>query len=86
MTLGNLKELYEILLKEQGPSEWWPAESREEIMIGAILVQNTNWQNAARSLANLKALTNFQRRQLVALRQPEILEAIRPSGFYRNKS
>ena len=86
MTLGNLKELYEILLKEQGPSEWWPADSKEEIMIGAILVQNTNWQNAARSLANLKALTNFQRKQLVALRQPEVLEAIRPSGFYRNKS
>lgn len=86
MEMHNLKELYELLLKQQGPSEWWPADSKIEIILGAILVQNTNWQNAARSLANLKTLTNFQTEQLVALTQSEILVAIRPSGFYRNKS
>lgn len=86
MEIRSLKELYEQLLAEQGPSGWWPADSKEEILLGAILVQNTNWQNAAYSLMNLKALTDFSREKLVLLDQSTILEAIRPSGFYQNKS
>ena len=36
------EELYETLLEHMGPQHWWPAESSEEMMLGAILVQNTN--------------------------------------------
>lgn len=86
MIIKSLKQLYEVLLAEQGPSGWWLADSKEEILLGAVLVQNTNWQNAAYSLENLKQLTAFSPTKLASLDQDTIMEAIRPSGFYRNKS
>ena len=82
----TLIELYRLMKKVAGASGWWPADSKEEILLGAILVQNTNWQNAARSLENLKAATAFQPEELVALSRSQIKELIRPSGFYENKS
>lgn len=48
------EELYETLLEHMGPQHWWPAESSEEMMLGAILVQNTNWKNADMALLRLK--------------------------------
>ena len=45
MTGEKLKEIYEILLKNFGPQHWWPGETPFEIIIGAILTQNTNWGN-----------------------------------------
>ena len=53
------EELYETLLEHMGPQHWWPAESSEEMMLGAILVQNTNWKNADMALLRLKEKTNF---------------------------
>ena len=47
------EELYETLLEHMGPQHWWP-ESSEEMMLGAILVQNTNWKNADMALLRLK--------------------------------
>ena len=82
----TLSELYQIMHATAGPSGWWPANSKEEILLGAILVQNTNWQNAARSLANIKAVTEFHPKKLAALSREQLKELIRPSGFYENKS
>lgn len=82
----TIKEIYQRLLFHQGPSGWWPANSKVEILLGAILVQNTNWQNAARSLENLKIATDFTPKRLCQLSQGEIRDLIRPSGFYQNKS
>lgn len=82
----TLKELYQRMQEVAGPSGWWPAGSKEEILLGAILVQNTNWQNAARSLENLKTATGFHPEKLAALSRTQIKELIRPSGFYENKS
>ena len=82
----TISELYQIMHATAGPSGWWPANSKEEILLGAILVQNTNWQNAARSLANIKAVTEFHPKKLAALSREQLKELIRPSGFYENKS
>ena len=48
------EELYETLLEHMGQQHWWPAENPEEMMLGAILVQNTNWKNADMALLRLK--------------------------------
>ena len=48
------RRTYETLLEHMGPQHWWPAESSEEMMLGAILVQNTNWKNADMALLRLK--------------------------------
>lgn len=78
--------MYQRLGQLLGPSGWWPADSKLEIAVGAILVQNTNWRNVDRSLANLRAATKFAPTALAALSQAELIPLIRPSGFYQNKS
>lgn len=54
MSMMTTEQLYKALLKHMGPQGWWPADTREEMILGAILVQNTNWNNAALSLRRLK--------------------------------
>lgn len=69
-----------------GPQGWWPAETKEEIILGAILVQNTNWQNVTYSLKNLWKLTQFESKRIFQLELVNIESAIRPSGFFKNKA
>lgn len=81
-----IRKLYDTLLKEMGPQGWWPAESKVEIILGAILVQNTNWRNVEKSLNNLNAATDFLPEEILKLQLEELETLIRPSGFYRNKA
>ena len=77
--------LYKILLDSMGPQHWWPAESPEEMMLGAILVQNTNWKNADMALMRLKEETQFDPQKILNLPLEELQDIIRSSGFYKNK-
>lgn len=82
----TLYQLYQKMLAEMGPQGWWPAESKFEIILGAILVQNTNWKNVEKSLANMKAVTDFAPEEVSKLDKEHLMSLIRPSGFYKNKS
>ncbi len=79
-------ELYQKMVKNMGIVGQWPHENRTEILIGAILVQNTNWQNVDYALDNLRPLTHFDPHKLAAIDEDRLQELIRPAGFYRNKS
>lgn len=74
------------MLEEMGETGWWPAESRIEIVVGAILIQNTNWINADRALNQLKEATQLNQANLLSLTEDALQELIRPAGFYKNKS
>lgn len=78
--------LYQKMFQKMGPQGWWSADSKEEIILGAILVQNTNWQNVAISLENLKMVTDFSSFQIANLSVAQLQALIRPSGFFKNKS
>ncbi len=82
----TLRELYDRMYEAMGPQGWWPAESKIEIILGAILVQNTNWKNVERSLANLRQETDFEPAKIIQLNQKQLIALITPSGFYQNKS
>lgn len=82
----DIERLYETMEREIGPTNWWPAETLFEIMVGAVLTQNTAWGNVDRSLAALKAADALEPHAIVALKPEELQELIRPSGFYRNKA
>lgn len=69
-----------------GQQNWWPAENTEEMLTGMILIQNTNWKNADRSLANLKQATDFQIDRMLSLPTEKMEELIQPSGFFHNKA
>jgi len=87
----TIEELYRMMAKEMGPQPWlrpgtpW-AETPVEIMLGAILVQNTNWRNVEPALLNLKRETAFEPARLRALTTETITPLIRTSGFYRRKA
>ncbi|WP_267201415.1 endonuclease III domain-containing protein [Limosilactobacillus kribbianus] len=82
----TLTTLYQKMRRQMGPSGWWPADSKEEIIIGAILIQNTNWRNADLALDLLRGKTSLDPDQLLALTPDKLHDLVRPAGFYRNKS
>ena len=82
----TLQALYERLLANFGPQHWWPGESAFEVVIGAILTQNTNWKNVEKALANLKEAGLFDLSALSGLAAPDLAELIRPAGYYNIKA
>ncbi|MDP8242333.1 MAG: endonuclease, partial [Candidatus Celaenobacter antarcticus] len=84
--LRELIEIYDLLYDRYGPQHWWPGETRDEIIIGSILTQNTNWKNAEKAIENLKHKSLLT---LTVLRNAEIkkiAQCIRPSGYYNQKA
>lgn len=82
----TLYELYQKMLTTMGPTNWWPADSKAEIIIGAIMIQNTTQANAERAVANFKAATKFDPNAIRRLSTDELQAIIRPAVFFKNKS
>ncbi|SUM80989.1 endonuclease III domain-containing protein [Staphylococcus cohnii] len=82
----DTQSLYKILFSHMGSQHWWPAESKIEVILGAILVQNTNWRNAAYALEQLKVKTEFDPEQILNLDWESLQTIIKSSGFYKNKA
>jgi endonuclease III related protein len=85
-TRQQLNEIYELLLEAFGPQHWWPGETTFEIILGAILTQNTSWTNVAKAIANLKAAGGLDPDKLHALDSEAIEKLIRPAGYFRLKT
>jgi len=83
---AKLRAFYDKMLAELGPQEWWPARSRLEMIVGAILVQNTAWQNAALALKRLRAGGLLSLGRLRKAPLAEIEKCVRPAGFFRQKA
>lgn len=79
-------EVYELLLNHYGPQNWWPGETDFEIMVGAVLTQNTSWTNVTKAIANLQSLGLLSFNGLYSADIADIAEAIRPSGYYNVKA
>jgi endonuclease-3 related protein len=82
----TLRRYYETLHRRFGAQKWWPARTRLEIILGAILTQNTAWRNAALALQQLRKARLLNLRELETLSRPELESLIRPAGFYRQKA
>ena len=52
--------IYTILKNHFGHRNWWPGDTKFEIIVGAILTQNTNWKNVEKAIKNLKKSRIFQ--------------------------
>ena len=64
----------------------WPGEGTFEVVLGAILVQNTNWKNVEKALDNLKKASKDSLQGICALENSELATLIKPSGFYNTKA
>lgn len=81
-----LSLIYHRLHHFFGPQYWWPAQSPFEVIVGAILTQNTNWTNVERALHNLKSKRLLSSEVLHKLSVPQLASLIRPAGYFNVKA
>lgn len=81
-----IHSVFERLLDAFGPQHWWPAETPLEVIIGAILTQNTAWKNVQQCIKALRDVGCLSFEPLSALPLPSLAALIRPSGYYNQKA
>src|SRR3989338_3237609 len=79
-------KIYKRLLEEFGPQAWWPAQTKFEVIVGAILTQNTNWGNVERAIKNLKAKNILTPQSLKTIPLKKLAQHIRPAGYFNVKA
>ena len=82
----SLLQIYNMLNGHFGNLQWWPGESPFEVIVGAILTQNTTWRNVETAIANLKSKNLLDPKRLFKTRDDILASLIRPSGYYRVKT
>ncbi len=80
------ESVYKSLLGFHGKRDWWPGDSRFEIMVGAILTQNTAWSNVEKAINNLKQADVLRPDALLNLHHRRLASLLRPSGYYNVKT
>ena len=88
--------LYKKLLEELGRQNWWPidekyheknsSDPRFEIIVGAILTQNTAWSNVEKALSNLKLKNVLEIEKIANVNIKSLQNMIKPSGFFNQKA
>src|ERR1700722_20101234 len=81
-----LDEYFNSLLTALGPQHWWPGKTPFEVIIGAILTQNTSWKNGELALANLRAADVFTPAKMETANLRRLQSLIRPAGYFRQKA
>lgn len=82
----QLRQVFALLLESYGRQEWWPGDTTFEVMVGAILTQNTAWSNVERAIANLKDAKVLHPQGVLNLPTDQLAQLIRPSGYYNQKA
>ena len=86
MVKSQLPIIYKKLYAHFGPQHWWPGKTPFEVMVGAILTQNTNWQNVEKAIKNLRKNKLLNLNKLYQLPAPILAQLIRPAGYYNIKA
>ena len=82
----KLMAVCRTLLKAYGAQHWWPAKTPFEVMVGAVLTQNTAWSNVEKAIANLKHVRLLTPNGLDRAPESRLAAFIRPSGYYNVKA
>jgi len=82
----QIRTHYHALFLTWGPQNWWPAESRFEMIVGAYLTQNTAWTNVEKALANLRGARRLSANGIRRASITELEGLIRPAGYFRQKA
>ena len=81
-----LMKIYQKLYQAYGPRDWWPAETSFEVMVGAILTQNTSWRNVEKAIQKLKGKGVLNPEGIHDLKKTQLASLIKSSGYYRIKT
>ena len=84
--MKDLMGIYRKLYADFGPQHWWPGDTPFEVAVGAILTQNTNWDNVERAIGNLRSKRLLSARKMHAAPDSELAETIRPAGYFNVKA
>jgi len=85
-TEQRLLNIFNILLESFGKRNWWPGETPLEIIVGAVLTQNTSWKNVEKAIQNMKKECLIDIEALYYITTERLSEIIRPSGFFNIKA
>lgn len=80
------KRIYNTLSRHYGQQNWWPADTPFEVMVGAVLTQNTAWTNVEKALANLRHHRSLGAEAIVAAPQQRLAQWLKPSGYFNIKA
>jgi endonuclease-3 related protein len=83
---NKLQDIYETLLQRFGTQNWWSADTSFEVIVGAILTQQTSWRNAAKAIYNLKEADLVNPHGIISIDNAVLEEIIKPTGYFRQKS
>lgn len=86
LTSDWMRAAYDALNEHFGNLRWWPGDSPLEIIVGAILTQNTAWQNVEKAINNLKTAGLLSLDALPGVSESRLAALIRPSGYYNVKA
>ncbi|MFH1848139.1 MAG: endonuclease III domain-containing protein [Candidatus Omnitrophota bacterium] len=82
----TLIKIYKKLYGAFGPQRWWPGDTAFEVMIGAVLTQNTAWSNVEKAIRNLRSAGLLNQKKFAAVPVKRLALLIRPSGYYNMKA
>ena len=82
----TFKQVFNKLSRHYGPQHWWPAETPFEVMVGAILTQNTAWTNVEKAIINLKHNDSLSAEVIVATSPKKLAQWLKPSGYFNIKA
>lgn len=83
---STIPKIYRRLLATHGPQHWWPGETPFEIMVGAVLTQNTAWVNVERAMANLKRAGALSPEAIAAAHPRRLASWLKPAGYFNVKA
>lgn len=87
--MDKIYDIYTKLFNHFGPQHWWPASSKNkqfEIIIGAILTQNTSWKNVEKAISNLRKSDALNKEAIQNLPKTKLAQLIKPSGYFNQKA
>ncbi len=79
-------KIYQCLYDYYGPQNWWPAETPLEMVVGAVLTQNTNWKNVEVAISSLKRANLLSIEALASVSHEQLASCIRSAGYYNLKT
>lgn len=83
--MDRATDLFERLAAYYGPQAWWPAETPFEVVVGALLMQQTSWTNVEEAIGNLKRAGLLSPHALASAPVSTIRKLVRMTGLYRTK-
>jgi len=82
--MNVLTDIYDIFLARYGDPHWWPAKTPYEVIVGAVLTQNTAWGNVEKAIENFKG--KLCPELIMNADHAELVDIIRPAGFFNQKA